>query len=56
MKSLGIVQEESTMSSDALDRYATMFSNPLTTGQIKALAALFGWSPPVDQAVLGEGI
>jgi hypothetical protein len=44
------------VSSDALDRYAVMFSSPLTAAQIKALAALFGWSPPADQAILGEGI
>jgi hypothetical protein len=54
MKSLGIVHEESTVSSDALDRYAVMFSNSLTAAQIKALAALFGWSPPADPIVLGE--
>jgi hypothetical protein len=33
-----------------------MFSNPLIAAQVKALAALFGWSPPDEHGVLGGGI
>jgi hypothetical protein len=48
MKSLGVIHEEASISLKALDKSAALFSNPLTAAQIKALAALFGWSPPVE--------
>jgi hypothetical protein len=46
MNSLGMLLEEAEVSSAALQKYAELFSNPLSAIQIKALAALFGWSPP----------
>jgi hypothetical protein len=34
------------ISSAALQKYAELSSNPPSATQIRALAALFGWSPP----------
>jgi hypothetical protein len=50
MHSLGVVSEEAGFSSEALDKYAVVFHNPMSETQIKALAALFGWSLPVELA------
>jgi hypothetical protein len=50
MHSLRIVSEEAGISSEALDKYATVFHNPLSETQIKTLVALFGWSPTVELA------
>jgi hypothetical protein len=46
MKTLGVVSEGATILSKALEKYAGTFSTPLSATQIKALAALFGWSSP----------
>jgi hypothetical protein len=46
MKTLGVVSDEAAISLEALEKYAGIFSTPLSTTQIKALVALFGWSSP----------
>jgi hypothetical protein len=53
MKSLEVATEEASFTAEALDKYATVFSNPLSATQIKALVALFGWSPPSDHDEVG---
>jgi hypothetical protein len=55
-KALMATLGETSLSAEALDKYAAMFSNPLTTAQVKALADLFGWSLPDEHDVLGGGI
>jgi hypothetical protein len=44
MKTLGVVSKGAAILSKALEKYAGIFSTPLSATQIKALAALFGWS------------
>jgi hypothetical protein len=53
MKSLGVASEEASFTVEALDKYAAVFSNPMSATQIKALAALFGWSLPSDHDEVG---
>jgi hypothetical protein len=54
MNTLGVVLEEADVSSATLQKYAELFSNPLSAIQIKALAALFGWCPP--KGLEGQGV
>jgi hypothetical protein len=49
MKSLGVIHDDACIFSDALDKHASVFCNPVPEIQIKALAALFGWSLPEEQ-------
>jgi hypothetical protein len=46
MKDLRIASDAVAVSPGALDSYASAFSKPLSSSQIRALAALFGWAPP----------
>jgi hypothetical protein len=51
MKTLHVVSDAESISPKALDKYAAVFSNPLSSTQIKVLAALFGWTPPAHNEV-----
>jgi hypothetical protein len=48
MKTLGVVLDDAHITSEDLNKYVTVFHNPLSAVQVKALAALFGWSPPEE--------
>jgi hypothetical protein len=50
LKELGIVNAEETESirPEDLDEYARVFSKGLSEVQITAMAALFGWSRPME--------
>jgi hypothetical protein len=50
MFSLGVASNEAYITSEALDKYAAVFRNPLFSIQIKALVALFGWSPSTESS------
>lgn len=43
-----IINEAEEVRQEALNEYAMLFKRPLTQFQVEALAALFGWSTPVD--------
>jgi hypothetical protein len=53
MKSLGVATEEACIASEALDKYAAVFHNPLSASQIKVLVALFRWSLSMEQTEVG---
>jgi hypothetical protein len=55
MKILGVVRDDAHFTSEDLDKYAAAFRNPLSAVQVKALAALFGWSPPEELSEDGSG-
>jgi hypothetical protein len=55
MKSLGVVRDDARITSEHLDKYVTAFHTPLSAVQVKALAALFGWSLPKEQSEDGLG-
>uniref|UniRef100_A0A0A9B4A1 Uncharacterized protein n=1 Tax=Arundo donax TaxID=35708 RepID=A0A0A9B4A1_ARUDO len=46
MLALDIVDQHEQVDEQALEEYATLFKHQLSDSHIKALAALFGWSPP----------
>lgn len=48
MKKLGLSEADESGASQAMETYARLFDHPLSTSDIVALAALFGWS--VDDA------
>jgi hypothetical protein len=43
-----VVRDDAHITSEDLNKYVTVFRNPLSAVQVKALAALFGWSPPEE--------
>lgn len=47
MQCLGLVEDHEVISEQQLERYTQIFSKPLSPVHIAALAALFGWQPPV---------
>jgi hypothetical protein len=53
MFSLGVASDEACITYETLDKYAVLFHNPLSSVQIKALAALFGWSLPAELSDAG---
>jgi hypothetical protein len=55
MKSLGVARDDACITSEDLDKYIAAFHNPLSAVQVKALAALFGWSLPKEQSEVGLG-
>jgi hypothetical protein len=56
MNTLGMDPEEVDVSSTALQKYGELFSIPLFATQIKALTALFCWSPPEGLEGHGAGL
>jgi hypothetical protein len=50
LKELGIVKAEETVTirPEDLDEYARVFSKGLSEVQVTAMAALFGWSRPLE--------
>jgi hypothetical protein len=51
-----MIHEDACITSEALDKYAVVFHNPLSVVQIKASAALFGWSPPEEKIKVGSDL
>jgi hypothetical protein len=47
MKALHIISN-GEISQEAQREYAALFKHPLSPSQVKALAALFGWSIPAE--------
>jgi hypothetical protein len=51
MQRLDLVEEHSAIGDQDLERYSSLFREPLSQGHITALAALFGWQiPPPGEA------
>jgi hypothetical protein len=48
MKKLGVIRDGDSLSQEALDDYARIFSKSLSQVQIQVLASLFGWSIPEE--------
>jgi hypothetical protein len=48
LRALHIISEAEGTTEDASEAYARVFKQPLSHNQVKALAALFGWTPPPD--------
>jgi hypothetical protein len=48
LRALHIISEAEGTSQEATEAYARVFKQPLSHSQVKALAALFGWTPPPD--------
>jgi hypothetical protein len=46
MKALGMTPGDAAISSAEVEKYALVFTDPISVVQIRALAALFGWTPP----------
>jgi hypothetical protein len=51
MKALKVVGELEDINQQAMKDYAKLFVHPLSQTHVGALAALFGWSAPVDFCV-----
>jgi hypothetical protein len=48
LRTMDIGDADEAFSDKALEKYGRLFNSPLSESHIKALAALFGWSVPVD--------
>jgi hypothetical protein len=48
LRTMDIVDADEAFNDEALEKYDRPFNSPLSESHIKALAALFGWSVPVD--------
>lgn len=48
MRKLGIINPQETMTQEARDAYIRLFDHPLSRPHLEAVAALFGWSIPVE--------
>jgi hypothetical protein len=48
LRTMDIGDADEAFSVKALEKYGRLFNSPLSESHIKALAALFGWSVPVD--------
>ena len=48
LRTMDIIDADGAFSDEALQKYGRLFNSPLSESHIKALAALFGWSVPVD--------
>jgi hypothetical protein len=46
MRSLGFKDDQEVFCHADQDSYATLFTHPLSSAHVQALAALFGWSIP----------
>jgi hypothetical protein len=44
MRSLGIIGEQDGINQQALEEYGGIFTEPISTSHLQALAALFGWN------------
>lgn len=52
MKKLGIQTDQGDNVWESLDAYARLFDHPLSSSHLTALATLFGWRVPTEEAEL----
>lgn len=48
MRALHVIKESEGISQETLGQYGKLFSQPLPSSHVQALAALFGWATPED--------